>query len=410
MAFDEQAYRFGMAPEYAIYINGFEMPEEITQFVTRLEYENADQVVDKISMDLMNPEFSLSERKFILPGNTILIYGGYGKLEFLGAGIVTNVRMNFPQDEMPTISVTAYSKDYFMTQRQPDLDQKTTSNPRQEERSVRVEKQNKVDVWGVTDYSTAIRAVGERYGFFFTDEEGNSTIEKTPYPPENLYQIQGMTDYELCIGLANLIGWCFWVDADKNGRWRMHFKSPKSARKGQKKTYTLRYNDGDTSTLLSFEPEMLIGELYTKISGEISRPDGSIKTQASIIYEQGAQWSPVATRFDQTVEGPISKPEDVKIFMKDFAITIPDVTGIKTEDDLARFLKVWVERHENSFIMASGTCVGLELLRARQVHKIANVGTLYDGDWIFDSVRHLFTPDEGYVCEFHARRIDSSKG
>jgi phage protein D len=422
MALDETAYLMGMAPEFAVFVNDIEMPPNITQFVTSVEYENLDQAVDKITLELMNPDFTLTNRKFLLPGNVIMLYGGYGKvedsgkqkvlqrgqLEFLAAGIVTHVRQNFPDGDMPTISVTALSKDYFMNQRRPDLDQEDSSNPRQQDRSEKVDSGEKKHSWGMVDYSDAVKEIANRYGFFTTDDEGKSTIE-TSGVKENLYQIQGMTDYEFVVGLANLLGWYFWVSANKEGRWLLHFKSPKSVLKSQKKVYTLRYNDGDNSTLLTFEPEMLINDIFTKVSAETLLPNGRILKKA-IVFDQTQQWSPVSTRFDQTVEGPIQKPSDVKLYMNDFAISIPDVTGIREEADLERFMKTWVERHQDSFMLGSGTCVGLELMRARQIHRLENLGTLYDGEWIFDMVRHKFSSSEGYSCEFHARKVDKSRG
>jgi len=410
MPFDEQNSKFGMAPEFAVMINDIEMPQNIGQFVTSLEYENMDQAVDKISMELANPDFHLTNRKFLLPGNVISLYGGYGKMEYMASGIVTNLRANFPESDMPSIQVTAYSKDHFMSQRMPDLDQRDTSNPRQTENPEAVKKGKYERVWGKTSIADAVKSIAQQYNFFTSDDEGRSTIDTPDRPLENLYQVQGLTDFEFVTGLANLLGWYFWVDADIEGRWRLHFKSPKSTLKSQKKVYTLKYNFGDASTLLSFEPEMLITDMFTKVAGEtFSSKDGKAITSA-IAFKQGQQWSPISTRWDQTVEGPINKPSDVKIYMGDYAISVPDTTGFQTAADLDRFLKVWVERHENTLMMAAGQCVGLELLRARQVHKISNVGMLYDGDWLFDTVRHKFSSSSGYTCDFHARRIDKSMG
>lgn len=410
MALDEIAYKLGLAPEFSVFVNDIEMPQDITQFVTSLEYENTDQVVDKIQIEMMNPEFKLTNRKFLLPGNTISVYGGYGKiegkeikrgkLEYLGSGIVTSLRQSFPEGDMPMISITAFSKDHFMHQRVPTLDQEDAKG----RGNARTATKEKKHIWGKVDYSEAVKEIASRYNFFTSDETGASTIE-TSGRKEYLYQVQGVTDYEFCVGLANLLGWSFWVSCDKEGRWVLHFKSPKTVIKNQEKVYTLRYNDGDNSTLITFDPEMLLTDMFTEVYAETVLPSGR-PIKKGVVFSQNQQWSPVATGMEQDVEGSIKKASDIKLYMKDFAISIPDASGIKNEADLEKFVTTWIQRHENTMMLASGSCVGLELLRARQIHRIENVGTLYDGEWLFDSVRHKFSSTDGYMCEFHARKVD----
>jgi hypothetical protein len=67
--------------------------------------------------------------------------------------------------------------------------------------------------------------------------------------------------------------------------------------------------------------------------------------------------------------------------------------------------RVFIEKR-NSFLTVHGKTVGIETLRAGQVHILSGLGPRLSGEYFFTKVRHKIKPgDRGalpYTCEFEA--------
>ena len=382
-----------IAPRFELRVQGMALTSDVTQFIQSVEYESAESMVEVMEINLANPDFVISERKLFLPGNKVALWGGYDTLAFLGQGVITKVKGVFPEEGMPGLKVTAYTYDHFMNQKKPDPDKKGAQDG-----------QRAQQVWGRVDYADAVRDICKRHKLEDVDPDGNETIEASKKKDSYLFQEKDVTDFDFCNGLANLIGWYFWVDGWEDGKWRMHFQSPSTVQKLQKKKYTFRYNAGDFSTLMNFEPEMLVDEFYTKVTAEVTLPSGKV-IQEPFIYADH-DWSTIAKTQDEKVEGALGTASQIKVFLKDYSIEVPNTAGVKTAAQLKSFVETWLARHQNEFMLGSGQVVGLETLKARQIHALKGMGTVFDGDWLFSKVRHVFDSGSGYTCSFSARRID----
>ena len=75
------------------------------------------------------------------------------------------------------------------------------------------------------------------------------------------------------------------------------------------------------------------------------------------------------------------------------------------EDDVLAWANQWFRRNRENFVLASGRLIGVESLRALQVHAMTGVGAKYSGDYQFTRVAHVMDGDGGYTVEFNARKV-----
>jgi phage protein D len=108
---------------------------------------------------------------------------------------------------------------------------------------------------------------------------------------------------------------------------------------------------------------------------------------------------------DAPFVGDIHTSSSIKVFIDDWAFDIRANRRFRNEQELALWAAQWFRRNRENFMLSSGHLVGLETLRARQIHGLQGMGKLYDGDYYFSRVRHLFSKDSGYNIEFNARKV-----
>ena len=438
----------GMAPNYELRIEGLSLSEGVTQFIERVEYESADGLVDMMKVSVMNPDFHMSERKLFLPGNEMALWIGYGPdLSFVGRAEIVKVRTTFPPDGMPGLSITGYTKDHRMAERRPDpgpdeeemkaLDadiiklealkarnaqdassatakaktkeekkqiadrlegvQKALNTKITELKTKKKVRTQAKAVWNGFTVEEVVTAVAANYGF-------QTDVDEAPELDGNFYQPHEMSDFDFVAGLSNLVGFFFWVDGDEDGKWWLHFKSPANVGQAvQDKIYTFKYNSGDSTTLLTFAPEMLLKNYFTKVVAVLTLPNGKV-VKKEFVETKASEWATKPNVESELAEDILGTAASIKLFLNDFSITIPAVDGIRNEAALEWWVDSWIKRHRQEFMTGKGMVVGLESLRARQSHKIQNIGKIYDGSWFFSRVRHVFDSEGGYGCEFDARK------
>ncbi len=376
----------GLAPNYELRIEGLTLSVGVTQFIERVEYESADGLVDMMKVSVMNPDFHMSEMKLFLPGNEMALWLGYGPdLSFVGRAEIVKVRKTFPPSGMPGLGVTGYTKDHRMAERRPDPGADAT------------EKSKKKAVWNGFAVDEVVVAIAASY-LFRTD------VDEAPELDGNFYQPHEMSDFDFVVGLSNLVGYFFWVDADEDGKWWLHFKSPgKVGPSVQEKTYTFKYNSGDETTLTTFAPEMLLKDSFTKVVAVLTLPSGEV-IKKEFVESKESEWATKPKTESELAEDILGTAASIKLFLDDFSITIPATDGIRDEVTLEWWVDTWIKRHRQEFMTGKGLTVGLESLRARQSHRIQNLDKVTDGSWFFSRVRHIMDSEGGYDCDFDARK------
>ena len=373
-----------LGPDYDIQINGVSIDVGVRQFIKRVEYESTDGMADVAKVSLINPDNMVVNAKTFAPGNEMSIFMGYGtQLKHIGRVFLVKQRPQFPTDGMPVLNVVGYTKDHKMMDNAP-------------------EKSKKVGGKGGRFYKDAA------YSDAVTDRANDYGMTPDVDPTTgvvNFIQKVGLKDYEFVQGLANLTGFVFWVDGDENGVWTLHFKDPATLQE-QERELTFRYNQGDLSGLLSFEPEMLIKGFDTKLKVSV-KDFKSGKIMETEVEETNNQSPDVQDTGDPsaTLGAEFTTASDVKLYVGDFSFEAIANKKFKTEAEIVEWAKQWFRRQRENFILAKGKTIGVEDLMARQIHVFDGLGEGYDGKYYFTKVRHIQSDTDGYVCEFDVRKV-----
>lgn len=424
------------APDYILRVSGQEVPAGVRALVDVVEYESVNGMADQLKVVVMNPDtpqpigagtpssggispgrvrggggsysggvLQLEDTKLFQPGNYISLALGYGAdMLHIGGGIIRKNRLNFPRNAIPSIEVIAYTLDSAMMDNAPKESPKKPGQ-KKKGRGGRIFTDKK--------FSDAVKERAEDYGMDVSD------VDPTPDTPSTFQQKVGMSDYDFIVGCANITGFVFWVDADENGKWFMHFKDPNNIRTNDKVwpeeddnplTYTFRYNDGNLSSLFSFEPEIAITSAFTKLTavtkntstGEIivvEFEEDNTETP-DVIADEGDVLSVVDNPLgDEFTTGP-----SIKLLTDDFSIDVNADRNFSSKKELEQWARQWYRRHRENFITARGECIGVQQLRARQIHNIAGVGRGLSGEYGFRRVRHVLSRTNGYTCDFSVHK------
>lgn len=369
-----------MAPQFAIKVGDQDIGG-LARLVRSVEFESADGIADMAKVKLANPGFALSESKMLQPGNELSVYMGYGTANYLGRVVIARFACDFPQDAMPTATVTGYSFDHAMLDNSPDEGAKRT-----------FVKPSAKDI---------LSGVAERYAM-------RLDVDDYQYA-RNVTQKAGMSDYDLVKGLANVAGFLFWVDAEEGKPWVLHFADP-AGRVGkspmQTKRYFFKYAQGEVSTLLSFSPEYAVTGSRTKIALAIRDPE---KGQDFVEIVEEKKTAPdlkskgKATD-DEQLKGPIPSGATIKLYFGQFSQEIVPNKGFEDVNEARAWAQWWFQQHRENFVIGNGKLIGIEDLTARQVHALDGLGIAFDGDYYFTRVRHVMRADSSYVVDFSARK------
>jgi hypothetical protein len=236
------------------------------------------------------------------------------------------------------------------------------------------------------------------YAFDFID------IDEMESPKYSSAQKADITDYQYVKGLANSIGWLFWVDYSPEKKWTLHFKDPRKIRVQDRK-YTFEHYNGDKSTLLDFEPEL-------SLTGTVSRLQVQCRDAESnkfLVDEFNDDQTAPDSRyrgdpFEEVDETLTTAGAVIRLFFGDHYVDVVSDKRFRTAAELRIWAEQWWRRKRENFIVGRGTIIGLPDLRARQVHTLKLPDKSLSGDYYFARVRHVFN-ESGYLVDFSARKV-----
>ena len=372
-----------MAPRYVVQVANHDLSPEVARFIQAVEYESADGIADVAKITLSNPDFVFSDSILFQPGNEMNIYFGYGPhVEFVGRVQIARVKCNFPQDSMPRMQVIGYSKDHSMMDNSP-------------------EKGNERVFWPTPTAEEVIGSVATRYGF-------KPDIDEYTFP-DAITQKAGLSDYDLCKGLANVADFVFWVDADESGVWTLHFVDGTRIWAGayQEKTYHFSYGVGEATTLLEFDPEYALRGARTQIKLAIRNPDRGEDYIEIIDDDKVAPdiQSKGGSPYDSPLEKPVPGGSSIRLFFGEYSLEIFTRKGFVSARAARKWAEGWFRRQRDNFLLGNGTLIGVETLKSRETHVLHGLGRAFDGEYYFSRVRHVAGQDTPYIVDFTARKI-----
>lgn len=391
-------------PSYVLVVAGKELGTDVTRFIERVEYEHADGIAEMAKLTVANPDGLFTDSKLFQPGNEMDIYAGYGAMSHLGRVQLVRPQFRFPKAEPPTLEVTGFTRDHSMMDHTP----KGKGKPPRRKGQRRVAGSSLPPGTRVFKEATIKAIVAAKAASYKFDIDAPDDYA---FPDaRGVVQKARMSDYAFLRGLANFLGWYFWVDYQiESFSWVLHFRKPNDISGllpfSQEKKFTFVYNQGDRSTLLSFDPELAIREARTNLFVECRNPDKGKTFSVEVVDEGDLADVQSDGNPNAEIEDSPGSAADIKLFFGEFSFEVVANKRFKSDQAVKDWAKQWFRRNRENFVMGRGELIGIETLRARQVHAISGVGRMFDGDYFFSRVRHILSAQDGYSIDFHARKV-----
>lgn len=440
-----------LAPMFRLEVNDAPLNYDINRLVTSIEYESAVDMADMLKLNIDNPgliddEFpDWTAHKAFQPGNEVSVYMGYGSVDrrenFVGRVIWAKHLPNFPQEGMPQLQVNGYDISFKMMDNEGPLVSAGKNTKPTTKRPVEL-ADDQGQVFQSILHSEVVQRIADMYGLA-TD------IDPTTKRDHMIIK-KGRKHFELIKGLANLNNKDFWIDWDISTRkWTLHWKD-KSRR--QEAMYILRYGaDIDrnnqlkantANTLLSVEPEYGLRETVSTATilifdgknqrwvsaieiedasgpDPIFKPGGGASQRAAVAQrpkpkkpgetssrpKKEARATTLKRQARNVIDEALDNATSFRIAAGGISIDVlPPGMRFKDPEEAGRYLLRWFQAKQDNFITVRGRTVGIETLRARQVHTLRGMGSRLDGDYYFTRVSHQIN-GESYFCEFNANKV-----
>jgi phage protein D len=386
MAYDD------LAPAIRIFVEDTELTTDVTKYVTHCEVDLSMGIADQIKLTVVNPltdkfgrgytgEYLFLDGKTFQPGNEVEVWMGYGAATaFVGRGVIQKQLPTFPDaDEIPTLTIIALDASVRMMEGEDAAE---------------------AAVWDDVSHSDIVTEMANKYGFLANIETITNTEVKT-------VKKRGMSDYRFIQGLANLHGFTFKVAWDTGTEaWHLYFRSKPV--ESQEKAYTFTYNNGQDSTLLSFDPQF--GLRDTPSAVKVLYFDRATRTWEQVLVEEvkeGEKPKPNAKDVAEKMTEAVTSSTAFRIAAEGVSVEVVPERGFKSPEEAQLFAERWLRARKDHFITGRGKTIGLEKLRAGEVHALAGIGIQLGGDWEFSTVTHIFDSNSGYRCEFFAHKVMS---
>lgn len=375
-----------LAPRFLISVEGTKLKTDVTALVRSVTYEEGDEVVSSIQLDMMNPDFRFNEEKTFLEGNKVDLWMGYagtnkehGKLTFMNRCTIMKPSPIFPRAGMPTFSVEARHE--------------TT------EKLMNDEPTGKRYV-GLKD-SEIVERIFNYVGI------GPFTFETPSRSPKAVrLRKKGLSFWKFIQYLARINGYLIDVRYDVKQGLDLGYFGPSD--QSAEKKFTFTYGSGDPdATLLDFDPDVSLPSSKSKIEVTYIDP----KTRKTRKFEIEADKREAEEVRFIGPSGARKAQREVRngpaIILSAFGERIETIADrrFRSVKDAKRFVSAWWARREREFIFSRGTVLGEPTLRRGQVHRFVLPDKRLTGDWRLTSVRHNMSQGRPYETEFTASKV-----
>lgn len=363
------------APEFRITVEGTPVREDVAKYVRSITYEHSLSLADMATLVIDNPGNLWTDHRLWAHGNQLDIWIGWGpeNVEYQGRVVIGKHLPSWSPNGDAVLEVRAYDAS----------------------RKLMTEGSNGESFPDLTD-SEIVRNIADKYGF-------GSDIESTRVI-HNRIKKQGMSDFELLRGLANINNMEFYVDFDRDntGEWIIHWHSALS--KPQHRVYTFKY--GETLSELFLDDSLLDAPVKVRVL--------SWDTVAGEFIEQEIEELVVGedprlnvNSFNNATEIQLELDSHTKLKLAlgdDKSIEVITDRQIRSDADALAFANAWFRKRKDSFLIGTGITIGVELLRPRQSHTLSGIGNRYSGNYYFTTVKQVID-SSGFRSEFVANKV-----
>lgn len=374
------------APRFLISVEGTKLKTDVTSLVSSVTYEEGDDVVSSINIDLMNPGFFFNENKMFLEGNKVDLWMGYaatnkdhGKLTFMNRCTVMKPNPRFPRSGMPTFNVEC----------RHEATEKLMDDEPTGKRYVGLKDSEIVE--------RILNFVGVGSFTFETPARGSKAVR---------LRRKGTSFWKFVQYLARINGYLLDVRHDIKQGLDLGYFGPTERSADNKFTFTYGTGDSD-ATLLDFDPDISLPSSKSKIEVTFIDP----KTRKTRKFEIEADRRDAEEVKFVGPGGARPAQREVKngpaVILSAFGERVETIADrqFKSIADAKRWVSAWWARREREFIFGRGTVIGEPTLRRGQVHRIVVPDKRLTGDWRITSVRHRMAAGSPYETEFTATKV-----
>lgn len=377
-----------LSPTFLLTVEGTRLRSDVTDHVRGVVYEEGEDVVSTIQVELDNRDFRFNQSKAFLEGNSLDLWMGYGgtlkrhgQLRFMNRCSVVRPNPGFPRGgAAPTFSVEAQHR---------------------ATRLLMADEPSGKRYDGLRDSEIAAR-------IFAHVGVGEFAIITTPDRGANAVRLRkkGQTFWDFIKNLEKINGYVTEIRYDPTFGSDVVYFGPK--RQGTDDRFVFHYGTGEPdSTLLEFWPDMGLAETKTEIEvvyvDPRTRKTRKVKVEADPREAEKVRFkgAPGARSARQELR---NGPSVTVAVLGQQVKTIPD-RQFTSPKDARRWAAAWWARKEQEFLFARGTVLGEPSLRKGQVHTFVLPDVRYSGDWRLTSVRHAMSGGSQYETEFTAAKV-----
>lgn len=370
-----------LAPRYLISVEGTKLKEDVTQFVSKVSWSEAEKVAAKLTLVVSNPDFRFLEARTFQEGNEIDLWMGYvGRpVSYMGRGVVVKPNPGFPRSGVPKFTVIAHDASHRLMHAGVKDRGKTYAKLSDSDIAEKIFREEKI-----APFTLRTRGLKTR------------TRKK------------GVTRWQFLQRLARINGYVVNVRFDVvSGLWNGFFGPPDMER--QEEQFTFSYGTGEAdATLLEFWPDYSTPSQTTRIEVVYTDPKTKKTHRLEVKVDRKSEERTKFTgaigvaKMDREVRsGPsvqltvFGQREEV-VADRQFASTA----------DAKRWAANWWFQRQREFVFANGVLVGEPSLRKGQVHRFTGLGPRLSGRWQLTGVDSEQPGSElGFESKFSAVKV-----
>lgn len=365
--------------------------EELMKFAKELSIEEDEHMATSIKLVFNDPDFAVSNSDLLNVGNEIEFQFGYSNTPawFGHRAIIIGTDGSFPREGIPTYTIKLFDGRYILINDEyiPGKRGGVSFGAR------RRGKGKPPHSWKKKTDTEAVDEICSFYGIAF---EGQPTDGKRSFVKK-----KDTTYWDFIQQLAKRNNFTAWVDYDVTLGWVLHFlERPFKFDQG----YTFEYSQGENGTLLEFDPAEDIVKQNTDV--EVVHFDTRQRKIAIFELREKKHRGVTLKRTDEK-QYPEYYGSEVRFRIGGRVISTFNNKPFKNKKEAERFAEVHLRESQQDYMTATGSVIGTENLRPRQIHKFKGVGK-YSGEYYMKQVSQRFNDSRIYETSFVAYRIPPS--
>jgi len=366
-----------LAPRYLIKVEETKLSEDVTRFITGVEFTEQENSASKISIGVADQSFRFLESKVFAEGNKVDLWMGYvaRPLEFMARGVIVRPNPHFPRGGIPRMRIVAH-----------DLSRKLMKvDDNDKGRTYRKKRDSEI----ASELFSEIEAAP----FVFETADLKTRTRK-----------KGVTKWQFLKRLARINDFVVYLKYDPQKKTNVGYFGPPDL-EDQPNKYKFIYGTGEPdATLLDFRPDVSLAGQATKL--EMTYTDAKTRKTRRLEVEVKRKKAE-DTLFVDNKKLKREIPNGPAVTFTIFGQRTRTLVGrtFKTPADAKRAAAAWFQGIQDEFALASGSVVGVSDVRRGQVHELAGIGTRLSGDWHFTSVTHRMQGRSLYEVSFTARKV-----